>query len=275
MASYRGSRGINNFQPPKKSKSNDFVDISSGASVRNVYNKKNKIIRLVSMILAVVFTVVGCGLCYVSAVMNSLGDDGTLESDTREYNVDDDKGTGVVTDAKLLNNKDVLNVMLFGQDNKESDSDTGRSDTMILVSVDAKHKQIKMTSFLRDTYVYIPSGDDFEGWNKLNASYSYGGVKLAVKTIESNFGIKVDRYGILDFSGFKEVIDALGGIVIPITGTEARYINAQIDYNHQKCKHIPDKYCESIPKTNSKGETVLDRHGNPAEKTKKVKLNGQ
>lgn len=275
MASYRGSRGINNSQPPKKSKSNDFVDISSGASVRNVYNKKNKIIRLVSMILAVVFTVVGCGLCYVSAVMNSLGDDGTLESDTREYNVDDDKGTGVVTDAKLLNNKDVLNVVLFGQDNRESDSDTGRSDTMILVSVDAKHKQIKMTSFLRDTYVYIPSGDDFEGWNKLNASYSYGGVKLAVKTIESNFGIKVDRYGILDFSGFKEVIDALGGIVIPITGTEARYINAQIDYNNQKCKHIPDKYCESIPKTNSKGETVLDRHGNPAEKTKKVKLNGQ
>ena len=68
----------------------------------------------------------------------------------------------------------------------------------------------------------------------------------------------VDRYGIVDFSGFKDVINALGGVTIPITGVEARYINAQIDYNHQKCKKIPEKYCKSIYKKDKNGDYVYD-----------------
>lgn len=279
MASYHGKRGENATKAQKQlnnsKNNNDFVDISSSSSVKNVYNRKNNIIRIVSIIMAVIFTIAGGALCYASSVMSSLGGADADESNKKEYKVDKDKGQGVVTDSKLLENKDVLNVLLFGQDKKESKTDSGRSDSMILVSIDVKNKQLKLTSFLRDTYVYIPSGDDYEGWNKLNASYSFGGAKLAVKTIESNFGVKIDRYGIVDFSGFKEVVDGLGGVKIPITGSEARYINAQIDYNHQKCKHIADKYCESIYKTDSKGNPVYDSNGNQVEKTKKVKLNGQ
>ena len=276
MANYHGKRGENATKAQKNSKSNnDYVDISSSSSVKNVYNRKNKIIRIVSMVMAVIFTLLGGALCYASSIMGSLGGFDTEEDNKKVYNVEDDKGQGVVTDSKLLENNNVLNVLLFGQDKKESKTDSGRSDSMILVSIDVKNKQLKLTSFLRDTYVYIPSGDDYEGWNKLNASYSFGGAKLAVKTIESNFGVKIDRYGIVDFSGFKEVVDGLGGVTIPITGSEARYINAQIDYNNQDCDHIDRKYCESIYKTDSKGNPVYDRRGNQAEKTQKVKLNGQ
>lgn len=70
--------------------------------------------------------------------------------------------------------------------------------------------------------------------------------KLTVKTIESNFGIKIDRYAIVDFSGFKDIIDALGGLTIPITGNEARYINAQIEHNNQKCPKVAKKYCKQF-----------------------------
>ncbi len=279
MAAYRGTRGVEPPKPKKeklsKATNSDFIDISS-KSTKAVHKKRNTIIQIVSIVMAVLFVVSGGALVYASSIMNSLGDEeGTLTKNTKNYTVKDDRGNGVISDNKLLANKDVLNVMLFGQDSKESKDDNGRSDSMILVSVDVVHKQIKMTSFLRDTYVYIPSGDSNEGWNKINASYSFGGAKLAVKTIESNFGIKVDRYGIVDFSGFKDVINALGGVTIPITGVEARYINAQIDYNHQKCKKIPEKYCKSIYKKDKNGDYVYDSNGNKVEKTRNVKLNGQ
>lgn len=279
MAAYRGTRGVDAPKPKKekvsKATDSDFIDISS-KSTKAVHKKRNTVIQIVSIVMAVLFIVSGGALVYASSIMNSLGDeDGTLEKNTKNYTVKDDRGNGVISDNKLLANKDVLNVMLFGQDSKESKDDNGRSDSMILVSIDVVHKQIKMTSFLRDTYVYIPSGDSNEGWNKLNASYSFGGAKLAVKTIESNFGIKVDRYGIVDFSGFKEVINALGGVTLPITGVEARYINAQIDYNHQKCKKIPEKYCKSVYKKDKNGDYIYDKSGNKVEKTRNYKLNGQ
>ncbi|MCH5201779.1 MAG: LCP family protein [Oscillospiraceae bacterium] len=277
MAGYYGKRGEKPAAARKNSENKgDFIDISSKSSVKSVYNKKNKVTRIVSMVMAIVFILAGCGLCYASSLFSSLGDDGTLDKLGKDYKVtDDDAGEGVVTDSKLLENADVLNVMLFGEDKKATAESTGRSDTMILVSLDVKHKQLKLTSFLRDTYVYIPSGDDYAGWNKLNASYSLGGAKLAVKTIESNFGVKIDRYGVIDFSGFKEVIDAMGGVKIKITGSEARYINAQIDHNNQSCRHVAEKYCVSEYKTDKDGNPIYNRFGEQAEKTKAVKLNGQ
>ncbi len=275
MASYHGKRSGDSTEVQNNNvNKGDFVDISSKSAVSKVYNKKYKVMRIVSLVLAILFTFSGGALCYASSLMASVGDDGSLD-DGKNYTVSEDNKEKVVADSKLLENADVLNIMLFGQDKAESENDKGRSDSMILVSLDVKNKQIKLTSFLRDTYVYIPSGDDYEGWNKLNASYSLGGAKLAVKTIESNFGVKIDKYGIVDFSGFKEVINALGGVTIPISGTEGRYINAQIDYNNQSCEHIPAEYCESIYVQDSDGNYKYDRNGNQVEEKKKYKLNGQ
>ena len=282
---YQGKRAIT---PEKKKKEkvikqptneqsivmdNDVVDISS-KSTKAVHKKRNTIIQVVAIVMAVIFVACGGALVYASSIIGSITDD-SADKDTKNYTVKDDRGNGVISDSKLLANKDVLNVMLFGQDNKESKYDAGRSDTMILLSVDVTNKQIKLTSFLRDTYVYIPSGDDFEGWYKLNAAYSHGGAKLTVKTIESNFGIKIDRYAIVDFSGFKDIIDALGGLTIPITGNEARYINAQIEHNNQKCPKVAKKYCKSVYKKDKNGKYSYDRNGDKVEITRKVKLTGK
>ena len=130
--------------------------------------------------------------------------------------------------ANLLNDPMVLNIMLFGSDTRNS-TDSGRSDTMILLSLDNRHKKIKMTSFLRDLWITVPG----YGQDKLTHAYSYGGPSLSIKTIESNFGIKIDRYAIVDFSSFINIIDILGGIDIELSDFEIDYINMQLYDNRQ------------------------------------------
>ncbi len=124
------------------------------------------------------------------------------------------------SDLELKSDINVKNILLIGVDDRKGGS-TSRSDTMILVSIDKNHKQIKMTSFMRDTYVEIPG----HGKNKMNAACTYGGPQLVVDTIEYNFGIDIDNYMLVDFNAFKDVIDGLGGVTVEVEKREAEYIN--------------------------------------------------
>lgn len=139
--------------------------------------------------------------------------------------------------GELLNDPMILNIMIYGEDSGiGSDTPYGRSDTMIMVSIDNRNKKIKLTSFMRDMLVNIPcyddAGNDY-GLAKLNAAYTLGGAELSVKTIESNFGVDIDRYAIVNFKSFKNIIDALGGIDINLTQDEIDYINFQTYINDQ------------------------------------------
>ncbi len=113
----------------------------------------------------------------------------------------------------------VTNVLLIGSDSRGGES--GRSDTMMLVSINKRTNEITLTSFMRDCYVEIPE----YGWDKLNASYSYGGADLVMDTIEANFGIKIDNYAAVDFVSFANIVDAVGGIEIDVSQAEIREIN--------------------------------------------------
>lgn len=92
---------------------------------------------------------------------------------------------------------------------------------MMLVSVDTRHKKLKITSFMRDMYVAIPGHNN----NRLNVAYSSGGPQLAVQTIEANFGIDIDRFVLIDYSSFSKIVDKLGGVNITLTQGEADLIN--------------------------------------------------
>ena len=134
-----------------------------------------------------------------------------------------------LTNGKLLDDPNILNIMLFGEDKAGKGETYGRSDTMIMLSIDNINKSLKLTSFMRDLYVDIPG----YGEHKLNSAYSWGGASLSIQTIESNFGINVDRYAIVDFNSFKSIIDVLGGVDIKLTQEEIDYINWQMYRNHQ------------------------------------------
>lgn len=121
----------------------------------------------------------------------------------------------------------VINILLIGNDSRENGED-GRSDAMILLSVSSKTKKIYMTSLLRDMYVDIPGHDG----NRLNAAYSYGGAELLMETIEQNFDISVNRYVLVNFEAFANLVDAVGGVDLELTSAEIEYVNGYlVEYN--------------------------------------------
>lgn len=216
-----------------RSKSNsEYVDISSNTQVVKLYKKKGRVRRVLSFVLAIVFMISGAGMIYYYNALDSLNykiqeTEATKATEaTGASGVDEFKTA--VTDSSLLSNSKVLNVMLFGEDNHSKGS-TGRSDSMILASIDNNSKKVKLTSFQRDTYVYIPG----HGYGKINSSYSLGGASLSIRTIEANFGVKIDRYAVVDFTSFKKIIDTMGGITLSLDHDEVAYINWQMYINHQ------------------------------------------
>lgn len=129
-----------------------------------------------------------------------------------------------VSSAELLRKDGVRNILLIGVDARDGESnDSTRSDTMMMITIDDNNKQIKMTSFLRDTYIDIP---DYK-WAKLNAAQSHGGTQLLVDTIEYNYKVDIDNYMLVNFDMFQTIIDTLGGIDVEVTEKEAKYINSR------------------------------------------------
>lgn len=121
----------------------------------------------------------------------------------------------------------VTNILLIGNDSRENGED-GRSDAMILLSISNRTKKIYMTSLLRDMYVEIPGYKD----NRLNAAYSYGGAELLMETIEQNFDIHISRYMLVNFEAFANLVDAVGGVDLELTGKEVEYVNGYlVEYN--------------------------------------------
>ncbi len=121
----------------------------------------------------------------------------------------------------------VINILLIGNDSRMNGED-GRSDAMILLSVSKKTKTIYMTSLLRDMYVEIPG----HGGNRLNAAYSYGGAELLMETIEQNFDISVNRYMLVNFEAFANLVESTGGVDLELTREEIEYVNGYlVEYN--------------------------------------------
>jgi LCP family protein required for cell wall assembly len=109
-----------------------------------------------------------------------------------------------------------MNFLLLGSDTRGASSSSianlagQRSDTIIIVHVPANREHLSVMSIPRDTWLTIPGHGDA----KINAALSYGGVPLAVQTVEGVIGARIDHVAVVDFAGFKAVTDALGGVDI-------------------------------------------------------------
>ena len=101
-----------------------------------------------------------------------------------------------------------ITVLLMGCDMREGEK-AGRSDTIMLAFVNAEQKAINLLSIPRVTRVELAEG---KGTTKINHAFAYGGVALTRKTIESFLDVEIDRYVTVDFQGFADIIDALGGV---------------------------------------------------------------
>ena len=116
------------------------------------------------------------------------------------------------TAAEMTASEDKLYILLVGSDENEGILGSGRADTIIAASLDIKTKDLFFISIPRDSYVAIEG----YGHDKINHAYAYGGIDLLKQTVEELLNVPIDYYVLIDFAGFEDVIDALGGVEIEV-----------------------------------------------------------
>ncbi len=143
---------------------------------------------------------------------------GPTPTDIPEEEIDLDAYTGTARHEDY-----VVNILLLGEEAIGSGSARGRTDLMMIATMNLEEGSIKLTSLMRDMLVAIPGYED----NKLNAAYGAGGVPLLYDTIELNFDIHLDGYILVNFESFEHIVDALGGVEITLTRAESEYLNEE------------------------------------------------
>lgn len=115
------------------------------------------------------------------------------------------------TTATAQTSRSSKSILLLGVDTGDMGrSDRGRSDVMMLLTVNSATELITVTSIPRDSYVMIPG----YYMDKINHAYAFGGPELSMQTVEQWFDIEVDNYIAVNMAGLKEIVDAVGGIDI-------------------------------------------------------------
>ena len=128
-----------------------------------------------------------------------------------------------------VSESELIKILLVGQDTRIP-GQRMNTDTMILCSINIKSREITLVSFMRDLFVQMPAGYQD---NRLNVAYIYGGFPFLYQVLEKNFGVHCDGGLEIDFSGFKDVIDILGGVDININSSEATALpGLKVGMNH-------------------------------------------
>lgn len=206
--------------------------------------KKQMLIKVVATILLVMLVLSSIFGIFVIHKFGLLGDninntnsDDIIYDDGEFEDIEIDIGSAgfkqalidwaTIGNDKHMTSKNVINVLLIGADSRQG-TNSGNTDVMMLLSLNRKTKQLKLVSFLRDSYLYV-EGEDNAYCTKLNAAFSMGGPETLVKTIENNYKINIDNYVMVNFESFKAIVDAMGGIQVDVQQYEA-------DYNYKKFK---------------------------------------
>lgn len=197
-----------------------------------------KKIALVALFLLVSF--IGAGLVYG---YNTL------------YKINEMISEPKLNEAELdINNNldiDTVNIAVFGIDGR-SDVEGDRSDTIMIVSLDFRNGNVRVSSVMRDLLVFIPeSKKNNETYDKINAAYAYGGPELAVKTLNQNFDLNISDYVIVDFDCMVDTVDALGGVEIDIQSESI------LDWTNKYIDDVNEKVNKADPKLEETGPQVV------------------
>ena len=132
----------------------------------------------------------------------------------------------------------ITNILLVGTDGENIEKGN-RSDSMMVVTIDSKNKDIKISSIARDTYVDIPGYST----EKLTHAYAYEGIDLLKEVFKVNFNLDIDKYIAVNFVSFMDIMDELGGVEVNVEEKDIKEINKYIDacYGYYKNKDEKDK----------------------------------
>ena len=225
----------------------NMLDDQKDPNKKKKKSKKKKGLRIALIVLCVLLTLILAAVIYVVykynhlyGLMNYENNSATISPEEaasiNDAAADEDSdmstdpnNTDPVFDASDITFEEnvqhegqgdhIINIMLVGQDAREGQG-RQRSDSMMLVTFNQKKGSITLTSFMRDEYVQIPG----YGATKLCHAYAYGGMDLLNQTLYNHYGVEIDGNLEVDFSGFEEIIDELGGVEIELTKKEVNYL---------------------------------------------------
>ena len=241
-----GNTGNRKPAPPRYKENGKFVDAeerkkqTSNPVLKWFYNlpkKRQRLLKVLSVFL--VFAIIlGVALgIFINNKFNMMGNPeqytdviyeeehfSDIDGDVNASNFKDAlKNWATTGNDQKMSSKNVVNVLLIGADSRQG-TNTGNTDVMMLVSLNKKTKQIKLVSFMRDSYLYI-EGKNNAYCSKLNAAFSMGGPETLLNTIENNYKIEIDDFVMVNFESFKAIIEAMGGITVDVQKYEANYAN--------------------------------------------------
>lgn len=213
---------------------------------RDPTKKKRKIRvgRLIIVILAALLLIalLYAGWVYIRMLLMNEGSPNSVAHTQPPVSVDDpvfDPAEGTTPDPNVTEepvdpndiqpiyyadqiDPNVLNILVLGNDAYDDNPDEGRTDVMMLLSYNYKTREVKMLSFLRDSYLHMPGRNK---WNRLNTAFRFGSESLTINTINSNFNTDIQYYIRVNFDMFISIIDKLGGIDMELTRQEINFIN--------------------------------------------------
>ena len=131
----------------------------------------------------------------------------------------------------------IVNIAVLGID-QDGDGSDGRSDAIKVISLDMNNKKVKLTSFQRDTLIYIPEPEN--DFDKLNHAYWYGGAPLTLKTLNYNFDLDITRYVAFNFDAIEYIIDTIDGIELDVHENELKVTNDFIQHLNSLSETVED-----------------------------------
>ncbi|RUR38695.1 LytR family transcriptional regulator [Clostridium perfringens] len=175
--------------------------------MNNIYNKIcSKYLKIIVCIMLIIIILLGLGVYFIDSKINKV------------QKVEINKDNLSIDKTQTEEEKHIKNIALFGIDAPKGKA--GRSDAIMILTLDEEHKVMKLTSIMRDSYVDIPGyGDD-----KITHAYAFGGPELAMKTLNENFKVNVEDFMAVNFTSLPEIIDKLGGVKINIIPEEIHHI---------------------------------------------------
>lgn len=184
------------------------------------FNKKitpilKKAFLFIILLLFVIFIILGF------TINNYLNKINKVPIDKSDLNIKEDLEEKKIN---IVKNKDIKSIALFGID--EPEGNAGRSDCIMILTIDNIHDKLKLMSIIRDSYVVIPTKNKMD---KINHAYAFGGPQLALKTLNENFDLNLNQFVSVNFSSLPKIIDNIGGISLNITNDELKYINYYIN----------------------------------------------
>lgn len=202
------SSSSSHYRTRQNSGSNSPKNHSGGSNKRRKKRKTHRVRNTLIILLCLIITAVAVFYGYAYKTLSGMErtelDENDLGIDTSEYS-------------------DVKNIALLGIDSRQ-DNNSGRSDAIVILTIDKKHKKLKLTSIARDTYVSI----DGHSKDKLTHAYAYGKSQLAVKTLNQNFDLEITDYVTINFFGLARVIDYVGGVTVDVDEKEMKELNTVI-----------------------------------------------